>query len=179
MNKVLLSRLNYDGPRQIYAPNPIVVCISNGTNDKPPSTQIVQVPVPDSRTRVKVSLLFVPPAGTTNPVLAAGNTIWIAATEEDMRGGGGGRTVPVTDVEGTSAAPTAIPQSTGLLGYSREFVTAADYLQVTATLVTSLNAGAWVLQTQIQPDAVSFSWEEWDAIRRDFMPQNLTGKGIV
>jgi len=178
VSKILASRLNYNGPRQIYAPNPIV--IANNANGEAHSLDtVIRIPVPDSRTRVKVTVMFVTAAGTAAPNIVNSQTIWVSATDEDTRGGGGGRTVPVTDIEGTSAAPTPFPVSSGLLGYSREFVTAADFIEVTLHMNTVAAVGAWVLQTQIQPDAVSFSWDEWDAIRREFVPQNLGQLGAL
>jgi len=180
MSKTLASRLNYNGPRQIYCPNPILIASVFGTNDKPAISPRIRVPIPDCRCRVKITIMFVPADGTANPnFFGAGNTIWIAAYDENVSGGGGGRTVPVTDIEGTSAAPTAFPQSSGLLGYSREFVTSADWIEVVLSLGTSASVGSWVAQTQIQPDVLSFDWDEWDAIRRAFQPVPAGPRGTL
>jgi hypothetical protein len=173
------GELNFNGPRQIYKPKPIILATSSGSAEASISTRI-RIPAPDSRCRIKVSVIFFPLAGLPVPDLTLNiGTIWVAAYEEDTDGisGGAGRTVPVTDVEGTSAAPTAFPKSVGLAGYSREFVTAADWLEAVITLNSMDTQGAWVLQTRIQPDAVTFTWPEWDAIRRLFDPQNAGGQG--
>lgn len=166
------SSLNYNGPCQIFAPQPQIIATQAVGGGENSLITRVRLPVPDSRTRVKLTVMFVPASGVANPDMTAdGDTIWVAAYDEDSTGGGGGRTVPITDVEGTSALPTSFPVSSGLLGYSREFVTAADWIEAVIHLESTLVAGAWVLQTRIQPDAVSFSWDEWDQIRRAFIPE--------
>lgn len=178
MSILARSALNYNGPCQIYEPKPLIIATCAGGGENTLNTR-VRLPVPDSRTRVKLTVMFVPTAGIANPDLTGdGDKIWVAAYDEDATGGGGGRTVPVTDVEGTQAAPTSFPASAGLLGYSREFVTAADWIEAEVTLTSPPVAGAWTLQTRIQPDAVSFSWDEWDQIRRAFQPE-VTLRGTL
>lgn len=165
--------LNFNGPRQIYCPPPILL------GPQPAAEAIalsahVRVPTPDSRCRVKLSVVFYPSSGAVPGGLAGVGTIWLAAYEEDQggAGGGNGRTVPVANVEGTSAAPTSFPATAGLAGYSREFVTAADYVEAEILINGSGAAnGNWVVQTRIQPDGVTLMWKEWEEIRRLFLPQ--------
>lgn len=116
------------------------------------------VPVPDSRLRVKISLLFVP----EDPTLTSTADLWIfEADTED--GGMRGDEVPLTNVEGTSAAPTSIPADSSLNGYSREFITAADYLNGRLTVNDEV-AGFWLLQTRYQPQNTPFSIDEWKIV---------------
>jgi hypothetical protein len=166
--------LTYNGPRQIYLPKPIILGVSTG-REETFLTLHLRVPAPDSRCRIKISVIFFPGQGNAIPDLANLCTIWVSANEEDTSGisGSAGRSVPVTDVEGTSDTPTQFPVATGLSGYSREFVTAADWLEADVAIggLAATAGGVWALQTRIQPDAVTFTWPEWDAIRRLFTPQ--------
>ena len=168
-----------NGPRQIYQPQPIILATNSGGGESS-FTTTVKLPVPSSQTREKLSVIFYPSSGALGDIHAFGS-IWVAAAEEDTRGigGGGGRIIPVTDVEGSSAAPTSFPQTAGLGGYSREFVTAADWLQAVITLNSSSFPGTWVLQTSIQPDAVRFDWDSWQQLRRLFIPQLAGPTGIL
>ncbi len=173
--------LTFNGPRQIHIPKPIILA-SNSGGGEGSFTATLKLPVPSSQTREKLSVIFYPTSGALGDISGRG-TIWVSAAEEDTGGisGSGGRLIPVTDVEGTSTAPTSFPATNGLGGYSREFVTAADWLQAVITL-TSIGggvAGYWVLQTSIQPDAVTFDWNSWDAIRRLFVPQLVGPTGIL
>lgn len=118
------------------------------------------VPMPDSRMRVKISVLF---KFSGAPSAGPAATLWLAETDLD-ESGAQGDLVPLTNIEGTSAAPTAIPADTGLLGYSREFISAADNIQGRLTIPANGATGYWVLQTRYQPFSVSFSSEEWGLI---------------
>jgi hypothetical protein len=171
---------NFNGPVDFYSPNPIILANAFGNSEQNYTTH-VRMRVPDSRVRVKLSVLFYPTAGDRPADLTEIGTIWVCASEEDKKGiSGSGRIVPVTDLEGTSAAPTAFPKTSGLYGYSREFVTAADWIEADIHLVSNADViGTWVLQARIQPDAVTFSWGEWDQIRRLFEIQNLGGQGSL
>ncbi len=169
--------LDFNGPRQIYIPKPIVVATNSGSGTKTGERTSLLIPVPDAQTRIKFSLMFVPPAGTVSSNITGSQTIWVSAQEQDQKGqgGGGGGFYPVNDLEGTAAAPTAFPTSSGLAGYSREFVTAADAIGVEITMDSigggASKAGVWLAQFRIQPFAVLFDWESWSQIRRLFDPQ--------
>ncbi len=158
---------SYNGPRQKLILQPKIIAIVTQA-DEAATVIPIRVTIPDSRLRVKITVIFV--ADGAQPDLTGnGNTIWLAATEQDQSGKSG-RTVPVTDVEGTQAAPTAFPASAGLCGYSREFVTSADYIEGEVTLFPrgdSGEQGVWVLQVRVQPEGIELSHREWDEIRRE------------
>jgi len=64
------------------------------------------VPVPDSRLRVKVSVLFVPDPGLPPGAGSGANpTIWLYESDKD-RSGASGINIPCTNIEGTAATPT-------------------------------------------------------------------------
>lgn len=163
--------LDYNGPRQIYLPKPIVLVGNVGGGETPANDIRIRLPVPSSQTRIKLSVFFAQTSGAPVDISGKG-TIWIAAAEEDRSGTANGRLAVVTDVVGTEAAPLAFPVDAGMYGYSRSFVTTADWLQAVISLQPLAGArGNWVLQTSIQPEAVTFVWEAWDQIRRAFIPQ--------
>lgn len=127
-----------------------------------------KVPIPDSRLRVKLSILYILPGNTAVSNLSS--TLWLREADEDASGVTGAL-IPLADIEGTSAAPTAIPSNTALLGYSREFISAADYIVGTfATLLAPSALGSWVLQCRYQPQAVRFTDEEWEEIAANCNP---------
>lgn len=184
----------FNGPQQIYRPKPKRLVQAKGLAEAS-WTGRVRLPVPDSRCRVKLSVIFYPPAGQPIPdELRQIGSIWVAGYEEDTEAisGSGGTTQPVQNVEGSEVfiapsgsdpgdpGPTSFPVTQGLAGYSREFVTAADWLEAVITIESNVAVvGQWVLQTRIQPDAGAlFSWQEWDQIRRNFDPQAY-GQGAV
>ena len=177
----------FNGPQMIYRPKPRKLVAATGVGAG--WSGRVRVQVPDSRCRIKLSVIFFPKAGKPIPnALKHIGSIWVAGYDEDTDGisGSAGTTQPVQDVEGSEAAagtdpgPTAFPVTQGLAGYSREFVTAADWLEAVVTIGSNaLVVGQWVLQTRLQPDAGAlFSWQEWDQIRRNFDPQAF-GSGRV
>lgn len=158
-----------------YIPQPLALITFGGSTSPAGITCQFRVPVPDSRLRVKVSVLFVPQAGRARNVGALGtSTLWLAETDDDLSGLSG-IAVPSTDIEGTAAAPTTIPASPGLGGYSREFVSAADAIEglLTSTFASGM-VGTWMLQTRYQPNAVRFTYEEWDRIKAGCNPQLIT-----
>jgi hypothetical protein len=172
--------LDYNGPIQSYRPAPILLASNSGEGEGSFTTTI-KVPVPNSQTKIKGSIIFVPASGPLG--VAAGNgSVWVAACEEDQGSGGSpGRLIPVTNLEGNQAAPTSFPATDGLGGYSRSFSTTADWLQFVIT-ITSIGGGAkgqWVFQSLIEPTAVRFIWEAWDQIRRGFQPSNIGGTGSL
>ncbi len=121
-----------------------------------------QVPIPDSRLRVKIATLFIPTSGTATSGL--GGTIWLREADQDASGVSG-NLIPAANIEGTLALPTTFPTA-GLQGYSREFISAADYILGTVVLTSSgpSAGGSWVLQTRYQPQGVRFTPQEWDII---------------
>lgn len=163
-----------DPTLQLWRPpmQPLMRQTGAGTGAVVGKTTNFRVPIPDSRLRVKVSCMFVYAANATRlAVTGQGATLWLRESEIDDSGTSGDL-VPCTDLAGsTQAAPIAIPQSAGLAGFSREFISAADYIEGTLAVATSVaSAGYWVLQCRYQPNAVRFTPEEWDSITRGANP---------
>ena len=133
------------------------------------------VPIVDSRLRVKISVLFAMAAGSTLEVNLTGfANLWLAECEED-ESGVTGRLLPAVNIEGTEAAPTAVPSASPLYGYSREFVSAADYIQGKFTILSNVTLGTWYLKTRYQPDVGQrFSPAEWEEIRSLSNPRLMT-----
>jgi hypothetical protein len=138
-------------------------------------TAVFRVPIPDSRLRVKLSVMYIPATGIAVTVAAA--TLWLYEADVDDSGVQG-NLIPCTNIEGTSAAPTALPLAAGLQGYSREFVTAADYIVGRLVASPSSAPGSWVLQARYQPDAVRFTDEEWNALKSQCNPDLSVGPVI-
>lgn len=133
-----------------------------------------RVPIPDSRLRVKLSVLFIPPAGDTNEFdITTFANLWLYEAEDDTSGVSG-RAIQTGNIEGTEAAPTAVPASAPLLGYSREFVTAADAIEGKFTILNNITLGTWILKSRYQPDAVRFTDAEWDQIATACQPHTKT-----
>lgn len=162
---------------QIYIPQFLTLATWGGVGAGS-GTAIVKIPCPDSRLRVKFSTFFVAPAGTSIPAARLTNTqsIYVYEGEHDQSGVNGG-IIPCTALEGTAAASTTFPEQNSLLGYSREFVTAADYLVAVVALGTTspINAGSWVAQFRYQPNNVSFTPDEWNAITANCVPVLMQG----
>lgn len=141
------------------------------------ATFAIRVRTPSSQARVKISVNFEPAANTPpNPdITTAGNTIWLAAAD-DAVGGAASTDIPNSSVVGTRAAPIPFPSTpdpttgvptpdAGLLGYSREFVTAADWIvgEVGLGAPTGI-AGAYILKVSVQPDGVVLPEDAWAEI---------------
>lgn len=132
-------------------------------------TQRFRVLIPDSRLRVKISIVFAFKGGQQPSIdavdLSTGAaTLWLYEAEDDDSGTTGS-TYPCTNIEGTEAAPTVVPQAIGLSGYSREFITAGDNIE--GRFVTAFNGftGNWMLQLRYQPDnGQRFTDDEWREI---------------
>lgn len=124
------------------------------------------VPIPDSRLRVKVTLLWVPADGLAYGLgFDQAQTLWLAEREEDRSGRRGGM-APVANLFGTSSAPVSIAGDGSVSGFSREFNSAADEIfgRLTATKTGNGNIGRWMLQTRYQPDTF-ISDCEWELIK--------------
>jgi hypothetical protein len=121
---------------------------------------------PPVTTRLKVSIMFVPkppqlpvPAG-----LGFNGTLWLYEAE-DQDAGVSGQTIPCTDIEGTAAAPSNLFASAGLYGYSREFVTAADYVEgIVALTGGGGGVGDFLVTARWQPNASAVSADEWNQL---------------
>lgn len=167
-----------DSARHKYVP-PVRSLITFGSGAGSATVKF-RVPVPDSRLRVKISVLFVPDAGNAaSSGVALSSSIWLYEAEDDQSGVSG-MSLGATNIEGTQAAPTAIPAADPLLGYSREFVSAADAIEgVLASTAGGPMIGTWVLQVRYQPNAVRFTNEEWTEIRNQCSPTLITPRVVV
>jgi hypothetical protein len=166
-----MKRWNQNSALQKHEPNPITL-VTIATSSAVPSDASVyfHVPVPDSRLRVKISVLFIPPAGDAAEFDATTfASLWLYEVDEDASGVSG-RFIQTTNIEGTEASATAVPEAAPLLGYSREFVSAADAIEGKLTILNNITFGTWVLQTRYQPDSVRFTNEEWDELVRQCQP---------
>jgi hypothetical protein len=131
-----------------------------------------RIPVPDSRLRVKVSIVFSFAAGQqpedpTAVNLASGNAkLWLAETEDDESGATGQTFACTNIITGTTVAtPLAIPVSSGLAGFSLEVETAADNIEGQFQSGSNGFAGSWVLQLRYQPSTGQrYTPEEWRQI---------------
>lgn len=167
------SATSFDGPRQIYVPPPRTLVLFGATGT---GTVDFRVEMPDSRVRANVGVIGVPDPGQANNFLSLKNVkLWLRAVVDAKNGG---MPIPITDLLGTQAAPATIPQSAGLGGYGREFVTAGDAIEGTITIgaTGSTVAGELVLQVRYQPDSQRLPWAEWDEIKRVCSAQLLTPK---
>lgn len=151
---------------QRYIPRSIPLVQTGGSNSGATATINFMVPVPDSRLRVKISLIFIRAPGSGGATNCPPSTLWISENDVEDAGFNGGQ-IPLVNIEGTAAAPTAIPIDAGglgLFGYSREFFTAADYLQGQLVVTNNSVQGYWVLQTRYQPQVVGMRDSEWETI---------------
>jgi hypothetical protein len=166
-----MKRYGQNSALQNHKPNPTQL-VTIATSSAVPANASVyfHVPTPDSRLRVRISVLFIPPAGAANEFDATGfATLWLYEADEDTSGVSG-RFIPTTNIEGTEAAPTAVPEASPLLGYSREFVSISDAIEGKFTIASNVTLGTWILQTRYQPDSVRFTNEEWDELVRQCQP---------
>lgn len=144
---------------------------------------LFRVSVPDPRLRVKVSLLFIPVAGSDPQQIYNAANVWLYEVEYDGSGVSG-NTIPCTNIEGAKGGVSPIPAANGLQGYSREFVTAADavegYIQCFGDAPSGTPMiGSWVLQVTYSPQSVRFTDREWDEITRSANAQILQGPVVV
>jgi hypothetical protein len=148
---------------QKYIPR-VKPLVTYGTSGATRKSVTARIPVPDSRLRVKLSVLFISTANENPPdIIAAGATIWVYETENDISGVKGG-TIIANNIDGTAAAPTAVANVAPLMGYTREFVTAADNIEFVFSTGNPGQFGTWVLQCRFQPDSVRFTHAEWDEL---------------
>ena len=82
--------------------------------------------------------------------------------EDESYGAGFSGYIPLTTIVGdpTTGAPLALPEFPGLMGYSREFVTAADAVHGHLHYGNAI-LGKWVLQTRYQPAGQRLPDPDW------------------
>lgn len=175
----------YSGPgRQFHAPPGKVLTdfAAAGTG-----TATFRVPMPDSRVRCKVSLVYDLKPRTSNAALpvditGVSHTIWMCLAEEDWTGRVAGPVPtsnvivnPTTGLLVSRASPLVIPSDAGVMGFSREFVTAGDnlYGELASGFVAAA-PGRWMLYTRYQPDGLFLPEDEWTAIKAFCTPEVIT-----
>jgi hypothetical protein len=165
------SPTSFGGPREEYIPRRVILAEISGSSGDGGVAQF-RVETPDSRVRVRISVVGVPRAGgQPNFMFGLGATLWLAALEDDQTSTSGIAIPVINTIPGvTRASPLAIPQDAGLGGYSRELVTAADAILGELTIPPIVGdgfVGTIALQCRYQPDGQRLPWEEWDEIRRE------------
>lgn len=153
---------------QRWKPRGIVLAqVATGGSGAVVSTNF-QVPTPDSRLRVKISLIF----HQNTPGVQPNAQLWLHASDVDDTQNQG--LIPVNNLAGsTQAAPITIPADNGLQGFSIELVSSADYIEGAFNVLPNGAVGYWVLQTRYQPDAVRFQFDEWDKIISQCNPTGI------
>lgn len=159
---------------QYYEPKAVVLFISNP--DAPasdPGPIPFRIRIPSAQCRVKVSVNFEPAAGFSLATIASAiegtGGIWLGAADEPT-GGAASTDIPNANVEGTTETPFSFPEE-GLIGYTREFVTSADWVLGQLTLPSNTSGGegalpgAWVLKTSYQADGCVLPCAAWRRIR--------------
>jgi hypothetical protein len=161
------TRWGNDAATQRHYPKAVTL-VQVTTSSAVPALNYVyfRVPIVDARLRVKVSLLWIMAPGSAFETNITGFAdLWLCESDEDPDLMGSGRTFPLVNIEGTEAAPTAVPSASPLLGYSREFESAADYIEGKFRILTNVTIGAWVLRTRYQPaPGQRFTPDEWQQI---------------
>jgi hypothetical protein len=155
---------------QRHIPKAVVLARVIGSGNGGAFVAHPSIPMPDSRLRVKTSFIFVRDnnvASGTSP----NATLWLFEADTEDAGMRGDDTPLANIIPGiTQAAPLVIPVTAPLQGYTREFVSAADYINGELTVSDNGIAGYWVLQTRYQPQSVAFTSEEWDLITSQCNP---------
>jgi hypothetical protein len=129
---------------------------------------------PDSRLRVKLTVLFVrdDPSTFALPVSDHAATLWIGEEEHDFSGKSGADlacTDVLRDVSGNvvhQSSPLTIPEDPDLEGFTTEFVTAADSLVGKFTTGQQGPSGIWTVQLRFQPDGQRLCDQDWDFVCR-------------
>ena len=173
------------GERQIHVP-PAETLIQVEFGATPETTSVqFEVPTPDSRMRVKLSVLFVRDPDETDPVTDLGATLYLGAGDYDISGLDGRLSLTtdiLRDAAGDvvhSSAPLAIPEDPGLTGFSQEFVTSGDTIM--GTLGTGQNgpAGRWILQVRYQPEGQRLHECDWSNAIRRCNPRRIGAMGLL
>ena len=174
------------GARQIHTPpaETLVKVLSTAESEETTEVRFL-VPTPDSRLRVKVSVLFVKLPNQSGPVTDLGATLYLGAADQEVAGFQGDR-IPTTDVLHDAAGavvhqstPLAIPEDPDLQGFSQEFVTAGDDIIGILTTGCDGPSGFWILQVRYQPDGQRLHDCDWSNAIRRCTPVRLGAMGAV
>lgn len=178
------NRWTTDATSQIHYPKTVNLAQIASAGAPPAGTLPVyfRVPIVDARLRVKISVIFVAATQLFEQDITGYATLWIYESDDVSDNQGGGRTSPLTNLDSsTEAAPLAVPATPPLLGYSREFQSAADYIEGKFTLVNvgTIALGSWILVTRYQPaPGQRFTPDEWEKITPLAQPELFYNKRI-
>ena len=177
-----MKRWTDDASAQRHYPQPSkLVAITGSSAVGTDNARYFIVPIVDARLRVKISVGFLMAPGSAAEVNLTGfANLWLAEADDDPIGETGGRILPLVNLAGSSeASPLAIPPASPLFGYSREFESAADYIQGKFTLLANITLGSWWLWTRYQPSpGQRFCPEEWNQIITQATPRVLPSDPI-
>lgn len=151
------------------------------------ATAKFRVFTPDSRLKVKVSVLFVKDSpDDPSPVTAHAATLYLGSEDKDASGKFGGSLLTtdiLRNVDGDvihQSAPLAIPEDAGLAGFSQEFLTSGDsILGILAQGEPLGPSGMWVLQVRYQPDGQRLCDADWEWLKRKCHAQALGGSFAI
>lgn len=178
------TRWTDDASAQRHYPKAVVLATIANAGAPPAGTlpAYFRVPIIDARLRVKISLMFIDTSDASfNPDITGFANLWLCESDEDPDLMGSGRTYPLVNIEGTQAAPTAVPAAPPLMGYSREFQSAADYIEGKFTIVAAgtIALGSWILRTRYQPaPGQRFTPDEWQKITALAQPARFNNPKI-
>lgn len=173
--------------RQFHAPKGQVLSDFGAAGT---GTAQFRVPLPDSRVRCKVTLLYDAVPKTTNAALpynitAISHTVWMCLEDVSFAGRQDAPVPiqnvirdPVTGLLVTRLAPLIIPSDPNTMGFSREFVSAGDSLYgELATGFVATAPGRWMLYTRYQPEGLFLPPDEWQEIVGLCRPQVIVAVG--
>ncbi len=122
---------------------------------------------PDSRMRLKISVMYVSDGNGAEDITAMATTLYLGEEEQSRKAG---RRIICTDILRDSlgnvvhqSAPLTIPEDAGLEGFTAEFVTAADsILGIFSTESPGGFDGHWVVKARWQPDGQRLCDSDWE-----------------
>jgi hypothetical protein len=163
--------LAYNGPLQIFETPGIQIGTSTGNGEGAgPLVGLLRLRNPGGENRIKLAIMLALADGAVVP--GGGFTqsrIWVHEDEDAPFGGSGQGPFPLVDIDPPTGLPGLLfPASADLFGYSREFVTSAEYIGVRLGMVDPGAAGVWYAKALIYPASSYYPWEAWDQLRRNF-----------
>lgn len=151
------------GSRQIWVAASALLDIG-GSTEAPFTVPDFLVMTPDSRLRTKVTILFVGPGTASLPSPFA--TLALIEMEQDI-GGPTGALQPSVAVDPPAPGGTInLPLAPGLVGYSREFVTAGDAIRGSLVIASGVGPVQVIISARWQPDGQRLPFDEWDEVIR-------------
>lgn len=153
------------GSRQIYVAASSLLDIG-GSTEAPFTVPNFMVMTPDSRLRTKVTILFVGSAAAMAALPSPFATLALVEMEQDI-GGPSGQLQPSVAVDPPTPGGTInLPLAPGLVGYSREFVTAGDAIRGSLVVASGVGPIQVIISARWQPDGQRLPADEWDEVIR-------------